>query len=767
MSITETARSTLEFDPIELEICWQSLIATVNEQAKALQRSAFSPIVREAGDLANACSTVAVAWSPRRSPAPRATSTAWRWRWSTSSRSTRSTSSSQGDVLITNDPYKTAGQLLDVTVLVPVWRGGRIIALFGSTIHHTDVGGYGIGAGGRDVFEEGLWIPIVKLMKRGERNDDVWKFILSNVRQPDHMGGDLHAQMASGEIGAQRPAGAVRPARPRRHRSARRRDHRRSEEATRAGIRELPAGTYASSAARPRRRQRDRDPCALTVDPDTGEITVDYTGSADASPWGINVVSSNYTHAYTTFTVRSVLNPDIPNNHGSLAPIEMIAPEGSIVNAVSPRPCTARHVVGMFLPNALLKALAQVRPDEAMAEGSGAVWTMQVSGNHDDGSPFITAMFTYAGGVGARATKPGLDACSYPTGVAAVPIEVVEASAPIRFTRRRCARVGRRRAPRPAGSARPSSSRSTPRVRGSSTRSPAGSPNHPRCLRRRARRAGAFSVNGEAVAPRPASPSQPDDVVRSTCPAAAATAHPSRPTRTERPDAMAHDRAHLLRTLGSDRRRHGSRLFLRFEGARSPVTEWTYAEFDDLTAGWRARSRRRRRPRRGCTSHSRTHRRSWPPGSPPSGSARSSSPPTRWPPRRSWPTTSPAPVRRSGCAPPTGPPPTATPFDAGPVVFEVDEADTDLAVLAAGPRPCWNRSPTRWRRGGDVHQRHHRATQGRRDHPGQLRVRRRPRWPMRPDSPAPTDSSWCCRCSTPTPSTTRSPQRSPSVRPSP
>ena len=172
--------------------------------------------------------------------------------------------------------------------------------------------------------------------------------------------------------------------------------------------------------------------CAITVDPDAGEITVDYEGTSPASPWGINVVK-NYTHAYTTFTVRSVLNPDIPNNHGSLAPIKVVAPEGSIVNAVSPQPGTARHVVGMFLPNALLKALAQVRPDDAMAEGSGAVWTMQVNGNHDDGIPFITAMFTYAGGVGARAAKPGLDACSYPTGVAAVPIEVVEASAPIRF----------------------------------------------------------------------------------------------------------------------------------------------------------------------------------------------------------------------------------------------------------------------------------------------------------------------------------------------
>jgi len=338
-----------------------------------------------------------------------------------------------GDVLITNDPYRTAGQLLDVTVLVPVWRGGQAIALFGSTIHHTDVGGYGIGAGGRDVFEEGLWIPIVKLMREGHRNDDAWKFILSNVRQPDHMAGDLHAQMASAAVGAKR-LGALCD------------QHGlddiealadeiidRSRTATQDGIRELTAGTYRSSALLDLADGSRIDiVCALTVDTNAGEITVDYTGSSKASPWGINVVK-NYTHAYTTFTVRSVLNPEIPNNHGSLEPIKMIAPEGSIVNAVSPQPCTARHVVGMFLPNALLKALAQVRPEAAMAEGSGAVWTMQVSGNHDDGSPFITAMFTYAGGVGARATKSGLDACSYPTGVAAVPIEVVEASAPIRF----------------------------------------------------------------------------------------------------------------------------------------------------------------------------------------------------------------------------------------------------------------------------------------------------------------------------------------------
>jgi N-methylhydantoinase A len=425
-----------QLDPIELEVLWQSLIATVNEQARALQRAAFSPIVREAGDLANAVFdrrgrmvAQAVTGTPGHinSLARAASAILAEYPPDTIA---------EGDVLITNDPYQTAGQLLDVTVLYPVFRAGRVTAFFGSTIHHTDVGGYGIGAGARDVFEEGLWIPICKLMRGGQRNDDVWKFILSNVRQPDHMAGDLHAQMASGEVGAQRLRTLCDTHGLDDIEALADEVIERSEAATRASIGELPAGTHRAQAELDLADgSRIYIACAITVDPDAGEILVDYEGSSDASPYGINVVR-NYTHAYTTFTVRSVLNPELPNNHGSLAPIKVAAPVGSIVHAVSPQPCTARHVVGMFLPNALLKALAQIRPEAAMAEGSGAVWTMQVSGHDDDGRPFITAMFTYAGGVGARYAKPGLDACSYPTGVAAVPVEVVEASAPIRFLRK-------------------------------------------------------------------------------------------------------------------------------------------------------------------------------------------------------------------------------------------------------------------------------------------------------------------------------------------
>ncbi len=423
-------------DAVELEVLWGSLVNTVNEQARALQRAAFSPIVREAGDLANALFdrrgrmvAQAVTGTPGHinSLAIAAQEIL---------REFPPEHLEPGDVLITNDPYRTAGQLLDVTVLTPAWRGGRIIGFFGSTIHHTDVGGYGIGAGARDVFEEGLWIPITRLMAGGRRNPDVWKFILANVREPDHMAGDLHAQMASAEVGAAR-LNALCDARHLEDIEALADEIiRRSEEATRDAIRRLPAGTYeAESTLDLADGSEIIIHVAVTVDSNAGSITVDYAGSSGASPFGINVVK-NYTQAYTTFTIRSVLNPEVPNNTGSLAPILVEAPPGSIVNAQSPAPCTARHVVGMFLPMPLLAALSRFLPEAVMAEGAAAVWTMQVHGSRDDGRPFVTSMFNYAGGTGARAHKPGLSATAYPTGVAAVPVEVVEASAPLTFLRK-------------------------------------------------------------------------------------------------------------------------------------------------------------------------------------------------------------------------------------------------------------------------------------------------------------------------------------------
>jgi N-methylhydantoinase B len=413
-------------DGIELEILWSNLIGIVSEQAKALQRIAFSPIVREAGDLAAGLFDARgrmVAQANTGTPghinslaaAGKALAALFADRLA------------PGDVVITNDPWLSAGHFFDITVFAPIFMDGRLIGHIGSTIHHTDIGGYGIGAGARDVHEEGLWIPPSKLYEAGVPNALLHDIIRHNVRTPDHVFGDLAAQVASGKTGGERLVALCRRQGLGDIEELSEEIIARSERATRQAIAALPAGTYhgESSFDVPGGTIVTLK-VALTIDADAGEILIDFDGSSDASAAGINVVM-NYTHAYSTFAVRSCLNPDLPNNHGSLAPIKVTAPTRSIVNAQYPAPVNARHVVGMFVPMPIMKALYQVIPDRVLAEGSGAVWTVQIQGRRADGTPFTSSMFNYSGGMGARATRPG---------VAAVPVEILEAAMPIVFDRR-------------------------------------------------------------------------------------------------------------------------------------------------------------------------------------------------------------------------------------------------------------------------------------------------------------------------------------------
>jgi N-methylhydantoinase B/oxoprolinase/acetone carboxylase alpha subunit len=423
-------------DGITLEILWSNLIATVTEQAHALQRIAFSPIVREAGDLATALfdrEGRMVAQAVTGTPGHiNSLGAAGRHFVNAFPPDTLA----PGDVLITNDPWLSAGHFFDITVMTPVFRGERCIGFFGSTIHHTDIGGYGVGAGARDVHEEGLWIPLAKLYERGAPNRLLFDIIRRNVRTPEHVSGDLAAQVAAGRVGAERLNALCD-----RHglddvEALSQAILARSEQATRESIRKLRPGVFhGESVFDVPGGQRITLRCAVTVDTEAGEIGIDFTGSSPEAPIGINVVL-NYTAAYANFAVRACLDPDLPNNYGSLLPVKVTAPEGSIVNCRYPAPVNARHVVGMYVPFPVLKALHQVMPDSVVAEGSGAVWTIQIQGRDDRGQPFTSSMFNYSGGMGARREKPGLSGTCYPTGVAAVPVEVLEAAMPIEFTRK-------------------------------------------------------------------------------------------------------------------------------------------------------------------------------------------------------------------------------------------------------------------------------------------------------------------------------------------
>ena len=415
---------------IELEILWSNLISTVSEQAKALQRIAFSAIVREAGDLATAL------FDARGRLVVQAT-TGTPGHINCIAHSGRKLVEmfegrlEPGDVVITNDPWLAAGHFFDITMITPVFHKGRIIGYFGSTIHHTDIGGYGVGAGARDVHEEGLWIPPLKLLVRGEPEPVLHDVLRHNVRIPEQLFGDLSAQVSSGRTGADRLIRLLATHGLDDIDDLAEEIISRSEEATRASIRKLTAGTWHGETTfdAPGGEQVTIK-VAITVDPIAGDMLLDFTGSSPASRHGINCVF-NYSHAYAAFAARSCLNPELPNNVGSLAPIRMTAPEGCIVNCKYPVPVNARHVVGMYMAMPVMKALYGVMPERVLAEGSGAVWTVQVQGERS-GKTFVS-YFNYSGGMGARAHKPGPSATCYPAGVAAVPVEILEASIPILF----------------------------------------------------------------------------------------------------------------------------------------------------------------------------------------------------------------------------------------------------------------------------------------------------------------------------------------------
>ncbi|MEM6851504.1 MAG: hydantoinase B/oxoprolinase family protein, partial [Pseudomonadota bacterium] len=292
-------------DGVELELRWSNAISIVSEQARALQRIAFSPIVREAGDLATALFD-----AKARMIAQAITGTPGHINSLGAAAKNLLAhippeELEDGDVLITNDPWMSAGHFFDITVLTPIFRKGRLIGYCGSTIHHTDIGGYGVGAGARDIHEEGLWIPVLKLYERGEPNKTLHEIIGRNTRTPKAIFGDLAAQVSSGKVASERLNALCDRYEMDDIETLSEEIISRSRAATQEAIRKLPAGVY--------RGETVFDipggevitlKAAVSIDTDEGEITIDFEGSSPPSKAGVNVVSA-YTHAYATFAVRS------------------------------------------------------------------------------------------------------------------------------------------------------------------------------------------------------------------------------------------------------------------------------------------------------------------------------------------------------------------------------------------------------------------------------------------------------------------------------
>jgi 5-oxoprolinase (ATP-hydrolysing) len=415
------------FDPVSLEILWSRLINIAEECWITIWRTAFSTIIGEAQDFG--CEILdadaeSIAHSPRSMPVFNLTlPLAVRHLLRAFPRETLE----EGDVLVTNDPWACAGHLYDLAVVTPVFRRGRLVGLVGSIAHCSDIGGTRDSLSAREVFDEGLQIPPLKLYRRGAPNEDLFAIIRANVRLGEMVLGDIQAQVSSNRVGAERLvtfmdeygldslgplARAVQD---------------RAERAMREAIRAVPEGVYRSEIQCDGLGEPLTLPCTVVVAGD--EITVDWTGAPPQLPRGGVNCTYHYTAAHTTYALKSILTPEIPSNAGCFRPLHVVAPEGSILNCRYPASVSERTHTGWYLGPAVFMALAPVLPHRVQAF-TGLPIGMGAYGHDAAGRPFKDHLFQ-GGGQGASAHGDGKSALLYPTSAANVSVEMFESRTPL------------------------------------------------------------------------------------------------------------------------------------------------------------------------------------------------------------------------------------------------------------------------------------------------------------------------------------------------
>ncbi len=418
---------------IELQIMWNRLISVVEEQAQTLLRTAFSPIVREAGDL-----SAGVFDRQGRMLAQAVTGTPGHV--NSMAESVKHfiahfglENMKPGDAYITNDPWMGTGHLNDFVITTPFFYKGKLVGLFSCTSHLMDIGGIGFGPDATDVFMEGLYIPFLKLLDEGKVNETLMALIRANTRLPVDTIGDVYSLVSCNDVGCARLTEMMDEFGLENLDQLAAHIIERSRAAVLAEIAKLPKGTWSNTMV----TDGYDEPIVLsatTTISDTG-IHVDYTGTSPPARRGINVPLA-YTTAYTVFGLGCIVASQIPNNAGSLEPLTVSAPETSILNAPKPSPVLIRHVIGQMLPDVVFGCLRQAIPERVPAEGAACLWNLNVRGYVKGGAGgnygFMMTV-TSNGGTGARPHSDGLSATAYPSGVKGTPIEIAEQITPLLF----------------------------------------------------------------------------------------------------------------------------------------------------------------------------------------------------------------------------------------------------------------------------------------------------------------------------------------------
>jgi N-methylhydantoinase B len=414
---------------LQLGTAWARLCGLMDEAAETFVRTSFSSVVRDNWDMAVGLMDSAgrqVAQSSR--SVPSFVGTMPRTLASMLERIPRERLA-PGDVLISNDGYLGTGHLNDITMIRPLFAEGRIAAWIGSTFHATDIGG-APSVEARDAWEEGLTIPVARILRAGVENEDVVAFLEANLRMPEEVLGDIRAQFAMYEQAAPRLFRILEEERITDLDTLAAEIFARSERAMRAAIAAAPDGSVTDEVTADGFEHPVTIRLQLTIAGDA--LTLDFSGTDAQIARPVNS-PLNFSRAYSNYAAKCAFDPATPNNDGCFRPIALIAPEGSIVNPRRPAPVWGRHLTGHYLPMLVLSALGQLIPERVIAECGSPLWNVYFTGDHADGRRY-TRMFFMNGGHGAAASHDGPSCLSFPSNVATQPVEQFENAVPMLIT---------------------------------------------------------------------------------------------------------------------------------------------------------------------------------------------------------------------------------------------------------------------------------------------------------------------------------------------
>jgi N-methylhydantoinase B len=422
------------FDPITLEILWRRLISIVDEADSAVARTAFSSLLRDAHDYTCMFTDQKGRELAQGSFATPGQSGAMALGIKNLVAKLPLETYKPGDIFITNDPWALAGHLNDVCVMSPVFYNDKLVAFTACVFHHSDIGGR-VSSDNHDVFEEGLFIPLVKLYEGGILNQSVMDMIRWNVRTPDEVIGDIRSQIAANHVCAEKICQMLRENGLDNLDDLADQIISRTEKSMREEIKKIPDGIYQAEGVIEQMKGQQDVVIKATVEVKGSDIIVNLDGSSPQVNWGGNVVY-NFTYAYVFMAIKSMFGPYIPNNDGCASPITLKAPEGTVVNCKFPAAVAARLVIGHFLTEIIYRALSGVAPNKVIAASGGTPAQMNVFyGKRRNGKPWHSVIIR-GGGMGASTSSDGNYVYIFPANGANTPVEIIESDTPLIIEKR-------------------------------------------------------------------------------------------------------------------------------------------------------------------------------------------------------------------------------------------------------------------------------------------------------------------------------------------